>query len=145
MRSKRFRPIVKHAQRLEQNAARALGEAQRRVSEAQQRLDQLCDYRCEYTRRFSESGNQGLGVDRLMDYQAFLDKLNIAIAQQQQHIAKAEQALQQCRDHWFAQRGRSKLLDNVLERYVESEMQQASKKEQREIDDRGTRPSWPEE
>ena len=145
MRSKRFRPIVKHAQRLERDAAKALGDAQRQVAEAEQRLDQLRDYRHEYTERFARSGNHGLRPEQMMDYQAFLEKLNTAIAQQQQNIVKARQSLQQCRQYWFAQRGRSKLLDNVLARYVESEIQHASKREQRETDDRVRRRTWSDE
>ena len=145
MRSKRFRPIVKHAQRLERDAAKALGDAQRQVMDAEQRLDQLRNYRHEYTERFAHRGNHGLRSEQMMDYQAFLEKLNTAIAQQQQNIVKSQHALQQCRQYWFAQRGRSKLLDNVLARYVDSEIQQASKREQRETDDRSKRPIWSDE
>lgn len=142
MRSKRFRPIVQHAQRLEQDAAKALGQAQRGVTDAELRLKQLRDYRQEYAQRFTQQGAQGLSAEQLLDYRSFMEKLNVAIVQQQQNVVRAEQAMHQCRQYWFARRGRSKLLDNVLDRYVQAEVSQASKKEQREMDDRSTRPSW---
>ena len=136
-RSRQFKPVVDHAQQLEKEAAQALGEANRQVSAAVAQLAQLRGYRQEYLDHYRAMGEQG-GVDpgRLRDYQAFLAKLNNAMAQQNEAIDAAKQQREEVRRFWLAKRGRSKALDGVLKRYIEEEAYAETRKEQREIDDR---------
>ena len=141
-RSKQFKPVVDHAHHLEQEAARALGEANQRVAAALNQLDQLGRYRDEYLQQFHALSERG-GVDpgRLRDFQAFLAKLNDALTQQQQALESARQQREEVRRFWLAKRGRSKALDSVLHRYIEEEIYLETKREQRETDDRRPPPS----
>ncbi len=137
MKSKQFQVVVEHAHRVEEQAARALGEANQRVEAAQEQLNRLRLYRQEYLQRYQELGGQGhLEPGRLRDYQAFLAKLNDAIDQQQKVLDEALDQQDKVRLFWLEKRGRSKALDNVLVRYIEQEQRQQDRREQREIDDR---------
>ncbi len=136
-RSKQFKPVVEHAYHLEQEAAKALGEANQRVAAAEAQLAQLQRYRQEYLDGYQALGAQG-GVEpgRLRDYQAFLAKLNAALTQQSEAIDSARRQREEVKQFWLAKRGRSKALDSVLKRYIEEEHYVESRKEQREMDDR---------
>ncbi len=136
-RSRQFQPVVDHAHRLEQEAAKALGEANRRVAAAVAQLQQLQHYRQEYLDGYQAIAQRGsIDPGRLRDYQAFLAKLTTALEQQQEAIAAARAQQEEVRQFWLAKRGRSRALDSVLHRYIEEEQQLELRREQRESDDR---------
>ncbi len=135
MRSKRFKPVVEHAQHLEKEAARALGEASQRLQEAEQQLAQLQDYCQEYNERYKQVGQVNAGPRRLLDYQAFMAKLNDALVQQTGAVSSAIASLEEVKQFWLTKRGRSKALDSVLSGYIDDELRAEEKKEQRETDD----------
>jgi len=127
--------VVEHAQHLEKQAAKALGEAHQRLQEAQAQLQQLNIYRQEYNDRFHQFSHNSPGPQRLLDYQAFMAKLNEAVAQQTVAIETAERSLHEVKQFWLAKRGRSKALDGVLNGYLAAEAREAERKEQRANDD----------
>jgi len=137
MRSKRFKPVVEHAQHLEKEAAKALGDAAQRLQEAQAQLEQLQDYCQEYNDRYQQVGQLNSGPRRLLDYQAFMAKLNTALVQQTEVVSSAVASLEEVKQFWLAKRGRSKALDGVLTGYIDEEIKAEEKKEQRATDDFG--------
>ncbi|MAT65568.1 MAG: flagellar export protein FliJ [Gammaproteobacteria bacterium] len=134
-RSKRIQPVVDVAERREQEQARRLGAARRELEQQRQQLDQLILYRDEYARQFEQSGNSGLSVARLQDYRVFLSRLNLAIDQQRERIARSEQACEEQRRHWLASRTRAQALDKVADRYREEEHQARERRAQSESDE----------
>lgn len=139
-KSKRLEPIVNLARNSERDAVKALGDALQTLNSQIERLDQLIDYKAEYAERLNSSGSKGINVQQLNEYREFIDKLTLAIEQQEQIVDQARQTLDEKKRFWFAKRGRSKALDAVLDRYLENEQKQLDKKEQNEIDDRNNRP-----
>lgn len=83
-RAQRDGALARFAASLSQ--ARAVGE----------RLSLLINYRDEYAARFAEVARGGVAADRLRNFRLFLDKLDLAIAQQQQTaLSQSEQVAEQ--------------------------------------------------
>ena len=135
-RSQRFEPVVKVAENREQAAARGLGHAQATLAEAQQRLTELESYREEYIKRFHSTGAVGMSAAQMMDYRAFMVKLDQAIAEQGVVVEQAAQRVEQQRQEWFNRRGKVKMLDTVVTRYQADERRDADRKEQGDQDER---------
>jgi flagellar FliJ protein len=135
-RSKRFKPVVKVAENHEQEAARVLGSAQTALTQAQQRLGELKQYREEYISRFHTTGAVGMSAAQMVDYRAFLAKLDQAIVEQERVVEQAAAHVEQQRQEWFARRGKVKMLDTVVARYQADERRDADRKEQGDQDER---------
>ena len=135
-RSQRFEPVVKVAENREQEAARLLGDAQTTLTDAQQRLAELEGYREEYIKRFHVTGSEGMSAAQMMDYRAFLAKLDQAITEQGVAVGQAASLVEQQRQEWFTRRGKVKMLDTVVARYQADEQRDANRKEQGDQDER---------
>lgn len=138
-KSKRLEPVVKVAESREQQAARALGDAQGKLADAEARLTELKSYREEYIARFQHAGAAGMGAVRMEDYQKFLHKLSMAIEQQKQLIAQAARGVEEKRRLWYMSRSKVQMLDTVVSRYQAEEQRHADRKEQGELDERSQR------
>ena len=134
-KSQRLEPVVKVAENREQQAARALGQAQAQMNQAEQRLAELKNYKEEYLRRFHTQGSRGMSAAQMEDYRRFLAKLDAAIAQQQRVVEQAARAVEVQRNHWFERRGKTRALDKVVERYQADEQRREDLKEQGEQDE----------
>lgn len=135
-RSRRFEPVVRVAENREKDAARALGSAQTVLTQAQVRLAELENYREEYIKRFHSTGAVGMSAAQMMDYRAFMVKLEQAIQEQVVVVEQADTHVESQRQQWFARRGKVKMLDTVVARYQADERRDADRKEQGEQDDR---------
>lgn len=134
-RSQRLEPVVKLAENREQEAARALGDAQSSLAQAEEKLQELKTYREEYVQRFHANGAVGMSAVQMGDYRLFLSKLSRAIEQQAELVEQAAATVAQQRQQWFSQRGKVKMLDNVVSRYQADEQRVSDRKEQREQDE----------
>ncbi len=135
-RSRRLEPVVKVAESSEQRAAQALGDSQLALTQAEQRQAELENYRQEYTQRFHAAGALGMTAVQMMDYRTFLANLDRAIAEQTMLVEHASSLVEQQREAWFSQRGKVKMLDNVVARYRADEQRDANRKEQGDQDER---------
>jgi len=113
-----------------------LGDAQSALTDAQQRLAELEGYREEYIKRFHVTGSVGMSAAQMMDYRAFLAKLDQAITEQGMAVGQAASLVEQQRQEWFARRGKVKMLDTVVARYQADELRDANRKEQGDQDER---------
>ena len=104
--------------------------------QAQQRLTELESYREEYIKRFHSTGAVGMSAAQMMDYRAFMVKLDQAIAEQGVVVEQAAQRVEQQRQEWFSRRGKVKMLDTVVTRYQADERRDADRKEQGDQDER---------
>lgn len=138
-KSKRFTPIVDLAHDSERKAALSLGASLKKYEQAISRLSDLKQYHNEYVRQFGLAGRSGISSSKAVDYRLFLEKLKQAIEQQERVIEQTLRDLESSKAFWFAQRGRSKAMDNVLARYIADERKIQEKREQIEQDDRNSR------
>jgi len=136
MRSKRMQPIAHHAEQLQQQAVQVFVTAQQAVVDAQLQLEQLLEYRVEYS---SNRMSTGLTALQLRDYQIFLDKLNVSIDQARDNVKLKKQQCDKQKLLWLKTRSRSKALDVVIEKYKQQEAVLAARIEQKEQDEHASR------
>ena len=136
MRSKRMKPIARHAEQQQQQAVQIYVIAQQSVVEAQLQLEQLIEYRVEYS---SGRVNIGLSAMQLRDYQLFLDKLNQSIEQARSKILLKKQQCEQQKLLWLKSRSRSKALEAVISKYQQQELLIEARIEQKEQDEYAAR------
>lgn len=134
-RSRRIQPLHQLALNKEQLAARELGNALTGLNQCRAQLEQLYSYREEYRKQFNQQASYGVSGERLHQYQAFMKQLDQAIQEQHRQLAQQEKLCQQTKQQWQDKRVRSKVLGNVMDRFVSEEQHHEAKTEQRETDD----------
>lgn len=138
-KSKRFQSVVKVAAARERQAATALGDAQSSLQSQLAKLEELKRYQDDYLQQFQRTGALGVEARRIEDYRAFLDKLRLAIEQQQSIVTEAKLAVEERKQQWFSSRSKQKTYDNVMERYQHEEQRQEERREQKDTDERAQR------
>jgi flagellar protein FliJ len=139
VQSKRLRPVQRVAVSREQSAARELGDSRRYVHRQEERLNELRVYHAEYLERFHVTAKVGMSALQLQEYRAFLAKLERAIREQQDIIAKGINVQEFKKDTWQQKHVRTQVIGNVIDRYKKSERKATDKREQNEADDRSQR------
>ena len=138
-KSKRIQPIIRVAESKEQKAATELGRAQNQLQEQLNRLQDLQNYRKEYQGRLQEAGRNGISVPKLQSFRGFLEKLETAVEQQKQAVKIAEELVARRKQQWFASRDKVKIYNKVATKYVNAELKQEEKQEQKDSDERAQR------
>ncbi|MBI3188436.1 MAG: flagellar export protein FliJ [Gammaproteobacteria bacterium] len=136
MRAKRIQPIAKHADKKQEEAARAYAQSQQELAQAEKQLEQLLGYRDEYGRQLV---SQSMNIEWLRDYQLFIVKINNAMEQAKTDIKNKQRNVEQKKLAWLKCRTRSKALNFVVEKYQHEEFVLQEKREQKETDEHGAR------
>jgi len=138
-RADRLEPVQKIIDETERRLAEHFAAAERLVTACEQKLNELSGYRDDYTQGFAQRAGAGMGARELLDYQAFLVRLNEAITQQAQIVARAQLDRDAQRKRWQEAAQRSKALGHVIENWALEERRSVDKREQRDSDERGQR------
>lgn len=109
------------AQRRTESAAGELQGHAGRLRAAEQKLEQLRGYLGEYRRSRSEALTQGLAAARLREYDAFLARLDEAIAAQALEVDRTRVTWEAARVQWIEANKREKAMDALAERHAEEE------------------------
>ena len=83
-------------------AAKLLGATLHAGEEADQKLDLLMQYRDDYAARCQSNLATGISTTHFNNFQAFMQKLDHAIAGQQKVVSDAKQRIAQARSAWQA-------------------------------------------
>lgn len=137
-RSERLTPVLELAETREQQAARVLGEYTRQLETTRGGLDNLKVFRDGYIAKFRQSV-EGLGMRQLLEYRAFIAKIDGAIEDQHRAVAKAEQELAKRQADWEAARQQTKGLRTVIDKARAEEAKAEDKRQQAEQDERASR------
>jgi len=116
-------------------AAAQLGVVNVHDREMQERLELLLEYRGEYTARLASVAKTGMHSVGWRNFREFIDKIDIAIEQQRELVAKARQQVESGQRQWHAQRRRLKSFDTLSQRHFVAERKIESRLEQKEQDD----------
>jgi flagellar FliJ protein len=138
-RSDRVKPVIKVAKNRERDAARVLSDAQRTVQAQQDRLRELMKYREEYRAGFAQRGGSGVSAAQLRTMRGFMEKLDLAVEQQERIVRDAQAELENRRRQWLEKHLRTQALDHVREKYVSEEQRHANRVEQKDADERSQR------
>jgi flagellar FliJ protein len=135
---KTLQQLIELARSQSDNAARSLGASRSREEEELDKLRLLLQYRKEYMLRFDEAARVGLERSAWSNYHEFLMKLDAAIEQQNQVIARHRLTVEQRRTVWRAAHRRLKSFDTLDQRRQQAERVSERKREQREHDELAT-------
>jgi len=102
-------------------------------------LDNLTAYRLEYQNNFNRLGGGGVKVAQLLEYRSFIEKLDKAIAGQQQTLAMLEVEMITKRKLWEGLHYRTQGLNKICDAALAVEIKQEGKREQLEQDERAGR------
>jgi len=141
-RSERLRPVQQIAANREQEAAREMAKARSYLESTQARLSELINFRGEYARNFLARGEQGMTVTRMREYYGFIQRIDQAIAYQQNLAEQAKSVYAQRQKLWGQRRSRMLAIDKLAERYRQQEQIESDRREQKETDERAQRSTW---
>ncbi len=138
-KSQRIKTIVDLKAAQEQDSLEALGVSQRKLMAMQAQVDNLKKYRQDYQDKFNRLGNIGANVGQLLEFRSFMDKLDKAIAGQEQSLDQSKAELTAKRKTWESMHHRTKSLKKIYQAALKTELKQENKSEQLEQDERASR------
>lgn len=130
-----LQPLVEYTENQTDDAAKRLALLKARWQAAEDKLQQLILYRQEYQDRLARASQRGMSVTALVDYRAFLAKLETAIEQQQGEVARCQADWERGREEWMAQRRKLKAYQTLEQRHHTREAKREAKQEQKEQDE----------
>ncbi len=134
-RSKKLQPVVKHVDKNEQSALKAVAISQQQLQQHLNQLQQLKDYKNEYANKHSSEKGVSYPALQLQEFNRFLNQLSDTIAQQQQIVAMAQREVDIKRQSWKVTRSRSDAMHKMVDRIQANELQKAEKIEQKYMDE----------
>jgi flagellar FliJ protein len=120
-------------------AARKLGQAIRSCDEAQAKLAMLIQYREDYAARFQTGMAKGLSVAGYQNFRVFMEKLDAAIAGQQQIVAANEHRVTQDRGVWRDNECRRMSYDTLATRAQTEKRRVDERRQQKATDEHAAR------
>jgi flagellar FliJ protein len=124
------------------DAARRLGNAIRAGEESERKLALLQQYRDEYAARFQAGMAAGLAASGYRNFQVFLDKLDQAIAGQQQIVRDAARRVGEQRKAWQESERKRKSYGTLADRAEQMEQKKELKRDQKLTDEHAARQAF---
>ncbi len=127
--------LLDHAQKQSDDAAKKLGQLTSRQQQAEQKLHLLQEYRHSYQSKFQDSAKNGVNQTNWSNFNAFMNKLDTAIAEQRQNVENANNDREVGGTEFRMRQGKLKSYDTLSERYQQIEIQHQIKSEQKVQDE----------
>lgn len=131
--------LIELASSASDEAAKRLGHAIRATENAEKKLALLQQYRDDYTARFQAKMAQGLSPMGYRNFQAFIEKLDEAIAGQQQSVQEAEHGVAKEKGSWQASERKRMSYDTLANRATKEEQRRENRKDQKLNDEHSAR------
>lgn len=103
--------------------------------DANTKLQLLTDYREEYAQRFQDAARDGLAPQQWRNFQDFLRRLDEAIEQQREVVARSRHHTAHGQAAWRAQQVKLKAMDALSLRHQQAELRKALRQEQKLVDE----------
>lgn len=139
-----LQPLIDLMQDRVEDATRALGTLVAAEQDAKSKLQLLVQYREEYVARLRNASAQGIDLAVWRNYQAFIDRIDQAIAQQRATVAATELRTAEGQTEWLQQRNKLKAIDTLFQKRQEGERRVENKREQKFQDEFAARRFKPE-
>lgn len=140
-KSKRIQALVDLNLMQEKKALEVIAEVQKRLLTSQTQVEQLKHYRLEYAEKFKRMGSTGTGIRQLLDFRAFMEKLDSAIHGQELALTRIENELHHKRKVWEGLHHRTTSLEKVCASALRDEQKVQDKQEQNAQDEHASRSS----
>jgi flagellar FliJ protein len=131
--------LIELATRETDEAAKRLGKCMVAAEETEQKLALLTQYRDDYTARFQQNLATGLTATGYRNYQLFLDKLEVAIASQQQIVRDAHVRVERERAAWQAGERKRMSYGTLAGRAQKAQQAKDNKRDQKQMDEHAAR------
>ncbi|MGE5491973.1 MAG: flagellar export protein FliJ, partial [Actinomycetota bacterium] len=112
-----LQPLLELMQTRADEKTRQLGQLIAAEQNAKSRLQLLEQYREEYAQKMREAISQGLTPMALRNYQDFIGRIDEAIQQQRQVVARSEQNTANGQAEWREQNKKLKAIDTLSQRH----------------------------
>lgn len=123
----------------ERRKAQKLASSERAVRDGEAKLAELGSYRDAYLRDFASRAGDGMSAARARDYQVFLARLEEALREQSEIVARARAERAELLDKWRGAARQSAAVDRALERNLSEEQRRIERREQFDSDERAQR------
>ena len=120
-------------------ATKRLGRAVRTSEEAQQKLGILEQYREDYAVRFQDSLSSGLTAMNYRNFQLFIEKIDVAIAGQEDVVRGAQLRVADARSFWQSCERKRMSYDTLAKRARLTEQLRQNKRDQKQTDEHAAR------
>lgn len=127
--------VLELTQKRYEEAERELQKANAKVEEELQRQQMVEQYRGEYQQRLLAAQQGGLSVAQWRDFQRFIAKLDIALQDQQDAVARAREFAASRRALWEEARIKLKAFEVLEAKHRESEARREARQEQKQSDE----------
>ena len=127
------------AKRETDSAARQLSAAIEQHGSARQKLQMLVELRTEYVERLQQQSSQGMSIASIMNFQAFIAKIDDAIAGQQRLEASAGTRVEQANSGWQTKKRAEKTWESLIQRGDRAAALKALKQERKLMDEFASR------
>ena len=124
-------------------AAKRLAAALRAHEDAKQKLELLLNYRSDYAERCQAGLAAGMGAVQFNNYQAFMQKLDQAIAGQDKVVVDALKRVDQARAAWCAAEQKKMSFTTLNDRAIKEQNRRDAVREQKQSDEFANRRSQP--
>jgi len=138
-KSQRLQVIIDLKENQEKKCLEALGAEQFKKQQKAEQLNNLQSYRQDYVDKNAAQLAKGLPVLRLLEFNAFLEKMNQAIEGEKQALDRIDQQVNLLRDRWEKAHLHTKNIQKIQLKAKSVEQKDLDKKEQLEMDERGSR------
>ena len=133
--SSSLKVLAELAQQRADAAAKELGKLNTYQQEAEKKLDLLVQYRQSYQAHFQNAMHQGYDHAGWQNFMAFIDKLDVAIAEQRQVVSYAQKKRIAGADAFLAHQRKLKSYDILLRRQQAFEDRRQHQQEQKLLDE----------
>lgn len=134
-----LQPLLDLMQTRADEATRKLGQLIAAEQSQRSRLQMLEQYRDEYAQRMLEATADGITRLILLNYQAFLARIDEAIAQQRTAVENSERSTKAGKNQWQDQNKQLKAIGTLSQRHDARERYRENKEEQKLQDEFSTR------
>ena len=133
-----LKPVMDLARNGADAATVRLGQAMQALMDADRKLKTLLDYRAEYQAKYRDSVASGIDSSGWHNFHLFLGKLEAGIESARAQADAAREAARQAQAQWQEQQRKLKAYGVLADRHEREQQNIASRREQRETDDRAS-------
>jgi flagellar FliJ protein len=130
------------ARRETDDAAKRLGVALKAVDEARQKHQMLLGFREEYEKKFVAAQAAGITPMAYRNFQAFIEKLEVAVKGQQDMIKHAEYRSEQEKAAWQASERKRMSYSTLNDRADADALKLENKRDQKQMDEHAARQAY---
>lgn len=117
------------------DAAQQLGAMRRGYQQAEEQLKMLMDYQQEYRTSLNSDMVQGIGSQRWINYQQFIQTLEVAIEQHRQQLNQWSSKVERALDFWREKKQRLQAWTTLQDRQTAAAALAENRLDQKKMDE----------